>query len=115
MEIEQGKIKRIINDKIIIEMEAGSQCLTCEAKQSCHALTGETSRQIEIPAVDSILDLKEGDFISISFQPKNRIIAAFLGGIAFLKSGIPLKILGGISAGLGIISVYLSGHDIGWW
>jgi len=78
METEQGKIIHIRNGNAIIELEAGSQCFKCQAKESCHTLTGDTTRQIEIPILNSIDNLKEGDKITLSFQPQGRILSAFL-------------------------------------
>ena len=75
MEREQGKVIRIVGGTAIVQMEAGSQCLTCSAKQACTALSGETVRQIEIPVVANI---KVGDNITLSYRPQDKIISALL-------------------------------------
>ena len=75
MEMEQGKIVQIAEQKAIIQMEASSHCNTCGARHSCTALSGEMVRQIEIPIIKNI---KVGDNVTISYQPRNRIISAFL-------------------------------------
>ena len=75
MELEKGKIVRIIDGKAIVQMETGSHCKTCAAKHACTTLSGDTVRQIEIPVVD---DIKVGDNIMLGYKPQNRILSAFL-------------------------------------
>lgn len=78
MEIEAGKIIRIINGKAIVEMETSGECQTCGAKQSCCAIGGSSKRQIEIPLVNNRDKLQEGDQIMLSYQPQARLLSAFL-------------------------------------
>ena len=78
MEQEKGKIKNITNNKIIIQMEVGAQCNSCEAKHSCCLTDNELIRNIEIPITNYNHNLKIGDAITLLFKPKYRIISAFL-------------------------------------
>ena len=78
MEIEEGKIIRILNGKAIVEMETNEGCHTCGAKESCCSIVGNRKRQIEIPLANNRDKLKEGDQIALSFQPRARLLSAFL-------------------------------------
>ncbi len=78
MEIEKGKITRIIQGKATILMEASSECKTCGARHACVSFGGENARHIEIPISDNPQNLKEGDIVAIRFEPHTRIFSAFL-------------------------------------
>jgi len=78
MENETGKIVRIANGKAVIELEPGEQCETCGAKGACSAFGGNTTRHIEVPVTQQLKHIKEGDRITLLFQPRTRILSAFL-------------------------------------
>ncbi len=86
METEIGKVVTINNDKVVVQMEAGSQCQHCGAKHACTAMGGVV-RQIEIPAKN---DVQVGDHVTISYQSKSRIVSAiivFILPVLFLITG----------------------------
>ncbi|MBD3289364.1 hypothetical protein GF337_11225 [candidate division KSB1 bacterium] len=78
MEIEQGKIIQLGHGKATIQMESSSECRTCGARHACCSIGGETARRIEIPVSENREDLKEGDDVTIRFEPQTRIFSAFL-------------------------------------
>lgn len=78
MEKEQGKIVRITNGKAVVQMEVSGECNNCALRESCCALSSDRTRQIEIPIVKNMGNLREGDNITLSFQPQTRIMSAFL-------------------------------------
>jgi len=86
MNTEIGKIVNINKEKVVVQMEAGSQCQHCGAKHACSAIGGVV-RQIEIPAKD---DVQVGDHVTISHQSQSRIVSAllvFLLPVLFLIAG----------------------------
>lgn len=86
MDIELGKIVNINNEKIVVQMEAGSQCQHCGGKPACTAMGGVV-RQIEIPVENN---LQVGDQVTINYQFQSRIVSAilvFLLPIIFLIAG----------------------------
>lgn len=78
METEQGKIVKIANGNATIQMEASSECQHCGAKHACGAFGGESLRHIQIPVTTEYKDVKEGDEVTLAFQPETRIFSAFL-------------------------------------
>ncbi|UCE07861.1 MAG: SoxR reducing system RseC family protein [bacterium] len=77
-------IVNINNEKVVAQMEAGSQCQHCGAKHACSAIGGVV-RQIEIPAKN---DVQVGDHVTISYQSQMvSALLVFLLPVLFLLAG----------------------------
>jgi len=99
MDVEKGKIVNIDSNKVVVQMEAGSQCQQCGAKHACAGMGGLV-RQIEIPANNNV---KIGEQVTISYMSQSRVISAvlvFLLPVFFLIAGYSL-------------GVYLFGTEVG--
>ena len=86
MDVEKGQIINIDSNKVVVQMEAGSQCQQCSAKHACSGMGGVV-RRIEIPMKN---DVKIGDQVTISYLSQSRIISAvlvFLLPLFFLFAG----------------------------
>ena len=75
MELEEGRVISIKNNKAVIEMDISNKCDTCAIKDSCMSLSNETVRRIEIPIKQ---DINVGDLVTMGYEPKFRILSAFL-------------------------------------
>lgn len=87
MEEEVGKIIRVADGKIVVQIDAGSQCKLCGAAQACHPAQA-TTRQLELPYQSQ--DLNIGDEVMVRFKPQIRVLSAalvFILPILFMIAG----------------------------
>ena len=73
--IEKGKVIRIDNDKIIVELDQKRGCAHCHISHCCTS-TSSPKRQLSLKYSDK--QLKPGDWIEIETPAKSLLSAAFL-------------------------------------
>lgn len=117
MELEDGTVVRLEDGKAVIQMEVGAQCDSCRLKHCCTSLSEETTRRIELPVTES---LHVGDNVKLGYQPKYRIISAFLVfilplllliagyflGLTLFKTEGKAILSGFVALGIGFITVW---------
>jgi len=109
MEGEQGTIVRITEGKAIIRVHTSEGCSTCGAKHACGFMGDGDTRQMEIPLSKDQHEFKEGDRITLSFQPQARVFSAlmvFFLPVIFLIAGYFLGMKLFAAEGKAIISAF---------
>ncbi|HDL18765.1 MAG TPA: hypothetical protein ENH29_06905 [Bacteroidetes bacterium] len=100
-----GKVKKIENNRIEVEIDPNDLCGSCANKATCRIETENGKRTL---LVQSETDVKEGDMVQINVSEGNAIISAFLVFIVpLIFLGIGYFVGAAWSRGWGILSAFL--------
>jgi positive regulator of sigma E activity len=108
MEHEYGTVIKNEAGRIVIQIEETDQCQTCGSKRRCVSMGSGNVRQLEL---SSMSPMKPGDSVTIEYEPKSRIIAAFLIFIVpllFLVTGYAIGANHYHSEGIAILSALMA-------
>ncbi len=75
MAIETGTVKIVEEERVLVEVEAGSGCGSCHAKGSCMMGSNGRSRKLWIK---KNLDVHPGERVNFGIEEKGVVMASFL-------------------------------------